>query len=196
MWLWRISYSYQSWHFAGVAKRNVLFNSSLKENMSTVFTAAGLGWFPLCSLMSLPDTGSITAATSALLWKCDQFVLRLHSGQVTEDHQDQGIADHSPSVAKPVCVNGTESSALNSKAKAERRSSSSSNPSRKGVSAASKIRKLSTCKQQWPPLLCPHHQHTWWVAVNTACISGFTWLLCDTWSQLVMPADRVLFSTR
>uniref|UniRef100_A0A671KU70 non-specific serine/threonine protein kinase n=1 Tax=Sinocyclocheilus anshuiensis TaxID=1608454 RepID=A0A671KU70_9TELE len=39
-----------------------------------------------------------------------------------------------------------ESAAL--KPKSERRSSSSSNPSRKGISAASKIRKLSTCKQQ------------------------------------------------
>uniref|UniRef100_A0A3B4FHS1 Serine/threonine-protein kinase STK11 n=1 Tax=Pundamilia nyererei TaxID=303518 RepID=A0A3B4FHS1_9CICH len=69
-------------------------------------------------------------------------------GQVAEEDQDQGNADHSPAVAKPVCVNGTEGGSLNSKAKAERRSSSSSNPSRKGVSTASKIRKLSTCKQQ------------------------------------------------
>eukprot|EP00064_Thunnus_orientalis_P012810 superscaffoldBa00002008_g12846 len=69
-------------------------------------------------------------------------------GQVAEEDQDQGNADHSPAVAKPVCVNGTEAGSLNSKAKAERRSSSSSNPSRKGVSTASKIRKLSTCKQQ------------------------------------------------
>lgn len=69
-------------------------------------------------------------------------------GQVVEDNVDEGSADHSPALAKPVCVNGTEAAALNSKAKAERRSSSSSNPSRKGVSTASKIRKLSTCKQQ------------------------------------------------
>uniref|UniRef100_A0A3Q2CF41 Serine/threonine-protein kinase STK11 n=1 Tax=Cyprinodon variegatus TaxID=28743 RepID=A0A3Q2CF41_CYPVA len=69
-------------------------------------------------------------------------------GQVVEEYQDQGNADHSPAVAKPVCVNGTEGGSLNSKSKAERRSSSSSNPSRKGVSTASKIRKLSTCKQQ------------------------------------------------
>ncbi|KAF0047049.1 hypothetical protein F2P81_000682 [Scophthalmus maximus] len=69
-------------------------------------------------------------------------------GQVAEEHRDQGNMDHSPAVAKPVCVNGTEGGSLNSKAKAERRSSSSSNPSRKGVSTASKIRKLSTCKQQ------------------------------------------------
>ncbi|KAG8014100.1 Serine/threonine-protein kinase STK11 [Nibea albiflora] len=69
-------------------------------------------------------------------------------GQVAEEERDQGHADHSPALAKPVCVNGTEGGSLNSKAKAERRSSSSSNPSRKGVSTASKIRKLSTCKQQ------------------------------------------------
>ncbi|CAG07726.1 unnamed protein product, partial [Tetraodon nigroviridis] len=69
-------------------------------------------------------------------------------GQVVEDQLDEGSAEHSPALAKPVCVNGTEAAALNSKAKAERRSSSSSNPSRKGVSTASKIRKLSTCKQQ------------------------------------------------
>uniref|UniRef100_A0A8C1Q0W0 Serine/threonine-protein kinase STK11 n=2 Tax=Cyprinus carpio TaxID=7962 RepID=A0A8C1Q0W0_CYPCA len=63
---------------------------------------------------------------------------------------EQGREERAPertcAVAKPVCVNGTESAAL--KPKTERRSSSSSNPSRKGISAASKIRKLSTCKQQ------------------------------------------------
>lgn len=83
-------------------------------------------------------------------WVCLQANLSvcLSLGQVAEEDQDQGNADHSPAVAKPVCVNGTEGGSLNSKAKAERRSSSSSNPSRKGVSTASKIRKLSTCKQQ------------------------------------------------
>ncbi|KAJ4936487.1 hypothetical protein JOQ06_001079 [Pogonophryne albipinna] len=69
-------------------------------------------------------------------------------GQVEEEDVYEGHADHSPALAKPACVNGTEGGSLNSKAKAERRSSSSSNPSRKGVSTASKIRKLSTCKQQ------------------------------------------------
>uniref|UniRef100_A0A3Q3AAB2 Serine/threonine-protein kinase STK11 n=1 Tax=Kryptolebias marmoratus TaxID=37003 RepID=A0A3Q3AAB2_KRYMA len=69
-------------------------------------------------------------------------------GQVAEEDHDHGCADPSLAVAKPVCVNGTEGGSLNSKTKAERRSSSSSNPSRKGVSTASKIRKLSTCKQQ------------------------------------------------
>uniref|UniRef100_A0A6Q2XBY9 non-specific serine/threonine protein kinase n=1 Tax=Esox lucius TaxID=8010 RepID=A0A6Q2XBY9_ESOLU len=63
-------------------------------------------------------------------------------GQVPEDFDEAELAE-SRAQAKPVCVNGTES-----KPKPERRSSSSSNPSRKGVSTASKIRKLSTCKQQ------------------------------------------------
>ncbi|KAJ3594891.1 hypothetical protein NHX12_004196 [Muraenolepis orangiensis] len=72
-------------------------------------------------------------------------------GQVAEEDMD--APHYSRGVAKPVCLNGTDggggSSTLNSsKPKVERRSSSSSNPSRKGVSTASKIRKLSTCKQQ------------------------------------------------
>ncbi|KAM9428863.1 serine/threonine-protein kinase STK11-like isoform 1-T2 [Salvelinus alpinus] len=62
-------------------------------------------------------------------------------GQVPEEDLDEGEVDRSRAQAKPVCVNGTES-----KAKPECRSSS--NSSRKGVSTASKIRKLSTCKQQ------------------------------------------------
>uniref|UniRef100_A0A673HH99 non-specific serine/threonine protein kinase n=1 Tax=Sinocyclocheilus rhinocerous TaxID=307959 RepID=A0A673HH99_9TELE len=66
-------------------------------------------------------------------------------GQVPEDEEERA-PERTCAVAKPVCVNGTESAAL--KPKSERRSSSSSNPSRKGISAASKIRKLSTCKQQ------------------------------------------------
>ncbi|CAB1317159.1 unnamed protein product [Coregonus sp. 'balchen'] len=64
-------------------------------------------------------------------------------GQVPEEDLDEGEVDRSRAQAKPVCVNGTESNA-----KPECRSSSSSNPSRKGISTASKIRKLSTCKQQ------------------------------------------------
>ncbi|KAK7945730.1 hypothetical protein WMY93_001458 [Mugilogobius chulae] len=67
-------------------------------------------------------------------------------GQVSDE--EQATADNSPAMAKPVCANGTEGVSLNNKAKAERRSSSSSNPSRKGISTTSKIRKLSTCKQQ------------------------------------------------
>lgn len=69
-------------------------------------------------------------------------------GQVAEDEEEdeECAPERTCAVAKAVCVNGTESAAL--KPKCERRSSSSSNPSRKGLSAASKIRKLSTCKQQ------------------------------------------------
>lgn len=69
-------------------------------------------------------------------------------GQVPEDEVDidQRPPERRCPMAKPLCINGTESAPL--KPKSERRSSSSSNPSRKGMSAASKIRKLSTCKQQ------------------------------------------------
>ncbi|XP_041698540.1 serine/threonine-protein kinase STK11 isoform X2 [Coregonus clupeaformis] len=62
-------------------------------------------------------------------------------GQVPVEDLDEAEVDLSRAQAKPVCVNG-------SKAKPERSSSSSFNPSRKGVSTASKIRKFSTCKQQ------------------------------------------------
>ncbi|KAJ8387786.1 hypothetical protein AAFF_G00150870 [Aldrovandia affinis] len=67
-------------------------------------------------------------------------------GQVPEEEVEQNGQNQSRAVAKPVCVNGSEAGQL--KSKAERRPSASSNPSRKGVSATSKIRKLSTCKQQ------------------------------------------------
>ncbi|KAI5623515.1 serine/threonine-protein kinase STK11, partial [Silurus asotus] len=71
-------------------------------------------------------------------------------GQVEEEEEEEVeeecSAERSHAAMKPVCVNGTEPAAL--KPKSDRRSSSSSNPSRKGVSTASKIRKLSTCKQQ------------------------------------------------
>uniref|UniRef100_A0A8C1SEK7 Serine/threonine-protein kinase STK11 n=1 Tax=Cyprinus carpio TaxID=7962 RepID=A0A8C1SEK7_CYPCA len=76
-------------------------------------------------------------------------VLNCLTWQVLEDEEDEEeerAPERTCAVVKPVCVNGTESAAL--KPKSERRSSSSSNPSRKGISAASKIRKLSTCKQQ------------------------------------------------
>ncbi|XP_041085443.1 serine/threonine-protein kinase STK11 isoform X2 [Polyodon spathula] len=70
-------------------------------------------------------------------------------GQVPEEEIEQNGQSHGQVVPKPVCVNGTEAVQLNSKSKQERRTSStSSNPSRKGVSTTSKIRKLSTCKQQ------------------------------------------------
>lgn len=68
-------------------------------------------------------------------------------GQVPEEEEaEQNGQSQTRGGPKPVCVNGTEAGQL--KSKAERRSSSSSNPSRKGVSTTSKIRKLSTCKQQ------------------------------------------------
>ncbi|XP_076847409.1 serine/threonine-protein kinase STK11 [Brachyhypopomus gauderio] len=80
-------------------------------------------------------------------------------GQVgVEEEEEEELEDCGPEQKPQLCVNGTEAGAL--KPRAERRSSSSSNPSRKGVSssssnpsrkgvsAASKIRKLSTCKQQ------------------------------------------------
>ncbi|KAJ8277308.1 hypothetical protein GJAV_G00073810 [Gymnothorax javanicus] len=68
-------------------------------------------------------------------------------GQVPEEEEaEQNEQSQTRAGPKPVCVNGTEAGQL--KSKAERRSSSSSNPSRKGVSTTSKIRKLSTCKQQ------------------------------------------------
>lgn len=63
-----------------------------------------------------------------------------------EDQEEECGAVRSRATVKPVCLNGTEPAAL--KPKSDRRSSSSSNPSRKGVFTASKIRKLSTCKQQ------------------------------------------------
>ncbi|KAK6467461.1 serine/threonine-protein kinase STK11 isoform X2 [Huso huso] len=70
-------------------------------------------------------------------------------GQVLEEEIEQNGQSRGQAVPKPVCVNGTEAGQLNSKSKQERRASStSSNPSRKGVSTTSKIRKLSTCKQQ------------------------------------------------
>ncbi|MGH0156438.1 UNVERIFIED_CONTAM: hypothetical protein FKN15_031502 [Acipenser sinensis] len=70
-------------------------------------------------------------------------------GQVLEEEIEQNGQSRGLAVPKPVCVNGTEAGQLNSKSKQERRASStSSNPSCKGVSTTSKIRKLSTCKQQ------------------------------------------------
>ncbi|XP_018586759.1 serine/threonine-protein kinase STK11 [Scleropages formosus] len=74
-------------------------------------------------------------------------------GQVLEDETEQVVHTRSRGALKPMCVNGTEPGPLGgcgggSKPGAERRSSSSSNPSRKGVSAVSRIRKLSACKQQ------------------------------------------------
>ncbi|XP_006639924.1 serine/threonine-protein kinase STK11 isoform X1 [Lepisosteus oculatus] len=70
-------------------------------------------------------------------------------GQVPEEEEaEQNGRSRGQGLPKPLCVNGMEAGQLNSKSKPDRRSSSSSNPSRKGVSTSSKIRKLSTCKQQ------------------------------------------------
>ncbi|XP_058019521.1 serine/threonine-protein kinase STK11 [Ahaetulla prasina] len=68
-------------------------------------------------------------------------------GQVPNETRQNGQSC-TRGLPKPVCMNGTESGQLVSKTKAERRASASSNPSRKTSSASSKIRKLSTCKQQ------------------------------------------------
>ncbi|MBN3323021.1 STK11 kinase, partial [Atractosteus spatula] len=70
-------------------------------------------------------------------------------GQVPEEEEaEPNGQSRGQGLPKPLCVNGMEAGQLNSKSKPDRRSSSSSNPSRKGVSTSSKIRKLSTCKQQ------------------------------------------------
>ncbi|KAG2463587.1 STK11 kinase, partial [Polypterus senegalus] len=69
-------------------------------------------------------------------------------GQVPEEVVEQNGQNRNQALPKPVCVNGTEVGQLHGKSKTERRASSSSNPSRKGLSTTSKIRKLSTCKQQ------------------------------------------------
>ncbi|EOA94460.1 Serine/threonine protein kinase 11, partial [Anas platyrhynchos] len=69
-------------------------------------------------------------------------------GQVPEEEAGQNGQSRSRGLPKAVCMNGTEPGQLSTKSKAERRASASSNPSRKACSASSKIRKLSTCKQQ------------------------------------------------
>ncbi|XP_074060633.1 serine/threonine-protein kinase STK11 isoform X5 [Macrotis lagotis] len=71
-------------------------------------------------------------------------------GQVPEEEEAGQNGQNRGSRAPPkmVCMNGTETAQLSTKAKAERRVSASSNPSRKACSASSKIRRLSACKQQ------------------------------------------------
>ncbi|XP_040393611.1 serine/threonine-protein kinase STK11 isoform X2 [Cygnus olor] len=69
-------------------------------------------------------------------------------GQVPEEEAGQNGQSRGRALPKAVCMNGTEPGQLSTKSKAERRASASSNPSRKACSASSKIRKLSTCKQQ------------------------------------------------
>lgn len=71
------------------------------------------------------------------------------AGQVPEEEAGQNGQSRGKGLPKGVCMNGTEPGQLSSaRAKGERRASASSNPSRKACSASSKIRKLSTCKQQ------------------------------------------------
>ena len=70
------------------------------------------------------------------------------AGQVPEEEAGQNGQSRGKGLPKAVCMNGTETGQLSTKSKAERRASASSNPSRKACSASSKIRKLSTCKQQ------------------------------------------------
>ncbi|RMC00952.1 hypothetical protein DUI87_22639 [Hirundo rustica rustica] len=69
-------------------------------------------------------------------------------GQVPEEEAGQNGQSRGKGLPKAVCMNGTEPGQLSARAKGERRASASSNPSRKACSASSKIRKLSTCKQQ------------------------------------------------
>uniref|UniRef100_A0A8C7E8L4 Serine/threonine-protein kinase STK11 n=1 Tax=Nothoprocta perdicaria TaxID=30464 RepID=A0A8C7E8L4_NOTPE len=69
-------------------------------------------------------------------------------GQVPEEEAGQNGQSRGRALPKGVCMNGTEAAQPGSRARAERRASASSNPSRKACSASSKIRKLSTCKQQ------------------------------------------------
>lgn len=99
----------------------------------------------ICVFLCLQLCECVCDCHGVLCWPVSIPTLSLcPPGQVPEEDLDEGEVDRSRAQAKPVCVNGTES-----KAKPECRSSSSSNPSRKGVSTASKMRKLSTCKQQW-----------------------------------------------
>ncbi|XP_043768601.1 serine/threonine-protein kinase STK11 isoform X1 [Cervus elaphus] len=67
-------------------------------------------------------------------------------GQVLEE--EAGRSTQNRVLAKAVCVNGTDTTQLNTRSRAERRASAASNPARKACSASSKIRRLSACKQQ------------------------------------------------
>ncbi|ELR60217.1 Serine/threonine-protein kinase 11 [Bos mutus] len=67
-------------------------------------------------------------------------------GQVLEE--EAGRSAQNRVLPKAVCVNGTDTTQLNTRSRAERRASAASNPARKACSASSKIRRLSACKQQ------------------------------------------------
>ncbi|KAH0625805.1 hypothetical protein JD844_034075 [Phrynosoma platyrhinos] len=91
----------------------------------------------------------------AVVWKPSKAFCFLVSpprpfpGQVPDQETRQNGQSHSRGLPKPICMNGTEPGQLSMKTRTERRASASSNPSsRKASSAGSKIRKLSTCKQQ------------------------------------------------
>lgn len=79
---------------------------------------------------------------------CHSLTLPSLAGQVPEEEAGQNGQSRGRGLPKAICMNGTEPGQLSTKSKAERRASASSNPSRKACSASSKIRKLSTCKQQ------------------------------------------------
>ncbi|KAL1023034.1 hypothetical protein UPYG_G00035630 [Umbra pygmaea] len=74
------------------------------------------------------------------------------AGRVQEDGLEQIGHQGSHMGLRTLCVNGADQdhfpSTSRNRSRSERLSSSSSNPSRKGVSTYSRIRKLSTCKQQ------------------------------------------------
>lgn len=67
-------------------------------------------------------------------------------GQVLEE--EAGRSAQNRVLPKAVCVNGTDTTQLNTRSRAERRASAASNPARKACSASSKIHRLSACKQQ------------------------------------------------
>ncbi|GAB0200795.1 serine/threonine-protein kinase STK11 [Grus japonensis] len=94
-------------------------------------------------------TQDFTVPDVAVLPRVKQsFPCAAEAGQVPEEEAGQNGQSRGKGLPKAVCMNGTETGQLSTKSKAERRASASSNPSRKACSASSKIRKLSTCKQQ------------------------------------------------
>ncbi|XP_072924358.1 serine/threonine-protein kinase STK11 isoform X3 [Hemitrygon akajei] len=82
--------------------------------------------------------------------ECGPLLTDLLRGQVQvpEEEVEQNGQNRSKGSHRAMCMNGTEAGQFNSKVKNERRSSSSSNPSRKASTSSSKVRKLSACKQQ------------------------------------------------
>ena len=66
--------------------------------------------------------------------------------QVLEEEAGQSAQNQV--LPKAVCVNGTDTTQLNTRSRAERRARAASNPARKACLASSKICQLSACKQQ------------------------------------------------